>query len=119
LKHIYLQKFGLMCCKKNRWTKKKFLKRYDLVIHLVTAADGAEKFYTLSNNTARSESPELARELDQKVRECWVSHPRLVVVGNEDDFSKKIASAFEPVLALIRPSHSTSSSTSSSSSSTL
>jgi hypothetical protein len=33
-------------------------RRYDGVFHLVTAAIGAEKFYTLANNTARSETPE-------------------------------------------------------------
>ena len=30
-------------------------RRYDLVLHMVTAADGAEKFYNLSNNIARYE----------------------------------------------------------------
>jgi len=30
-------------------------KRYDAVIHLVTAADGATEFYTLANNAARYE----------------------------------------------------------------
>jgi hypothetical protein len=30
-------------------------RRYDLVLHMVTAADGAEKFYNLSNNLARYE----------------------------------------------------------------
>lgn len=29
--------------------------RYDLVLHLSTAADGAQKYYTLANNQARSE----------------------------------------------------------------
>ena len=42
-------------------------KRYHQVIHMVTAANGAEKFYSLDNNATRSESPELARELDTKV----------------------------------------------------
>ncbi len=28
-------------------------RRYDAVVHLVTAAIGAEKFYTTENNTAR------------------------------------------------------------------
>lgn len=40
--------------------------RYDAVFHLVTSADGAEEFYTLSNNTARTETPEEARALDKK-----------------------------------------------------
>jgi hypothetical protein len=34
-------------------------KRYDLVLHLVTAADGAEEFYTLANNAARYEVTEV------------------------------------------------------------
>ncbi len=32
--------------------------RYDLVIHMVTAANGAEKFYTTANNEARTEGVE-------------------------------------------------------------
>ena len=35
--------------------------RYDAVIHLVTAANGAEAFYTTSNNAARRETPGEAR----------------------------------------------------------
>ena len=30
-------------------------RRYDAVVHLVTAADGAEDFYSSENNTARYE----------------------------------------------------------------
>lgn len=30
-------------------------KRYDAIIHLVTAADGAEQYYSLENNAARYE----------------------------------------------------------------
>ncbi len=41
--------------------------RYDLVIHLSTCADGAEKFYTLENNDARSEGLKFAIELDLKL----------------------------------------------------
>jgi hypothetical protein len=33
-------------------------KRYDSVIFMNTAADGAEEFYTLSNNEARHETAE-------------------------------------------------------------
>lgn len=34
--------------------------RYDGILHLVTAADGAEEHYSLDNNEARSESVEMA-----------------------------------------------------------
>ena len=40
--------------------------RYDQIVHLVTAASGAEKFYQLENNTVRTEGIELARERDAK-----------------------------------------------------
>jgi CYTH domain-containing protein/predicted ATPase len=66
---------------------------YDLVIHLVTAANGAEDYYTLSNNTARSESLELARELDHKTLTAWLGHPRLRIVDNATDFTAKITRA--------------------------
>ena len=46
--------------------------RYDCVVHLVTAAKGAESFYTLANNAARSEGLELARHLDDTVMAAWV-----------------------------------------------
>ncbi|MFZ1075581.1 MAG: ATP-binding protein [Minisyncoccia bacterium] len=40
------------------YTQEQLRARYHLVVHLVSAAIGAEKFYTLANNAARSESPE-------------------------------------------------------------
>ncbi|RCN37346.1 hypothetical protein ANCCAN_16760 [Ancylostoma caninum] len=43
-------------------------KRYDQVVHLVTAADGAEEYYTLANNQTRKENVEAARKMDDKTR---------------------------------------------------
>eukprot|EP00662_Eupelagonemidae_sp_cell21_P057371 gene57371-biopygen46970 len=57
-------------------------KRYDLILHLVTAADGAEEFYSLDNNEARRETPEEARSQDRRLREVWLGHPRHVVINN-------------------------------------
>lgn len=37
--------------------------RYDGVFHLVTAASGAEDFYTLESNEARTETVDMAREV--------------------------------------------------------
>jgi CYTH domain-containing protein len=65
-------------------------KRYEAVIHLVTAADGAEKFYTTENNAVRSESPAQAREADRRVRDAWVGHPYLRVIDNSTDFAGKV-----------------------------
>lgn len=41
-------------------------KRYDAVIHLVSAANGAEEFYDIDNNPARWETVEIAKKLDVK-----------------------------------------------------
>lgn len=41
--------------------------RYNQVIHMVTAANGAEEFYTTEEHSVRHEGPELARILDDKV----------------------------------------------------
>lgn len=48
-------------------------RRYDAIIHLVTAADGAEGHYSLDSNEegVRTETPELARDLDKKTCAVW------------------------------------------------
>lgn len=50
-------------------------KRYEAVIHLVSAADGAESFYSDASNKARYESIQEAVELDKKLINAWVGHP--------------------------------------------
>lgn len=73
--------------------------RYDLVIHLTTAADGAEAFYTLGNNKARHESTKEAIELDKKLRLAWLGHPKHLIVTNDyKDFSAKIQMVEDYVL---------------------
>ena len=63
---------------------------YDAVFHLVTAADGAEEFYTTANNTARTETPEQAIILDRKLLSAWTGHPHLRVIDNSTTFVNKI-----------------------------
>lgn len=64
--------------------------RYDAVLHLVTAANGAEQFYTTANNEVRSEGVEQAIALDNKLIQAWTGHPHLRIIDNEVDFEKKI-----------------------------
>lgn len=59
--------------------------RYDAVFHLVSAANGAEAYYSTANNAARRETAEEARALDQLTMEAWVGHTHLRVVGNGPD----------------------------------
>lgn len=85
--------------------------RYDAVLHLVSAADGAEQFYTTSNNASRNE-PEseeglkIARLLDKKVIEAWTGHSHLRVINNQDDFDaklKRVLKEITHVLGLPQP----------------
>jgi len=64
--------------------------RYNAVFHLVTAAEGAEQFYTLENNEVRSESPEEARKVDVLTRKAWVGHHNFIVVDNRSSFEGKL-----------------------------
>jgi CYTH domain-containing protein/thymidylate kinase len=76
-------------------------KRYDAVIHLVTAAIGAEKYYTTENNTARTESLEQARDLDFKILNAWVGHPRIRIIDNSTDFKGKIQRVIDVVCQVV------------------
>lgn len=63
---------------------------YEAVFHLVTAAKGAQKFYTTANNTARKESIEEASALDDKLIAAWTGHPHLRVIDNSTGFEEKM-----------------------------
>ena len=64
--------------------------RYDAVFHLVTAAKGAVEFYTTANNTARTETPEKAAELDDRLISAWTGHPHLRIIDNSTNFEDKL-----------------------------
>jgi hypothetical protein len=57
-------------------------RRYEEVIHMVTAADGAAQFYNDLSNEARYETVEQAKELDKKLINAWVGHPHFCIVDN-------------------------------------
>ncbi len=85
--------------------------RYDAVLHLVSAADGAEQYYTLATNAQRyeqvnEEGLRIARSLDKKVIRSWTGHPHLRVINNHDDFETKMRRVIKEisnVLALPQP----------------
>lgn len=80
--------------------------RYNAVFHLVTAAEGAEQFYTLENNAVRTETPELARELDHMTRNAWVGHPNLKIFDNSTGFEEKMQRIVEETARLVGlPTH--------------
>lgn len=94
-------------CKDRGLTIQSIYDRYDSVLHLVTAADGAEEFYQWNdptkedtgNNPARSETPEQARVLDKKTLKVWVGHPHLRVFDNSTSFKEKKQRVVKEVFA--------------------
>jgi hypothetical protein len=44
------------------------------VIHLKTAADGAEKYYDLASNEARYETASEAIATDHRIHNAWIGH---------------------------------------------
>lgn len=69
--------------------------RYDGVIFLRSAANGAEEFYGTASNGTRYESLEEARALDERTLDAWVGTPHLFIIENTKDvsFEHKIAKA--------------------------
>ena len=89
------------------------LGRYDAVLPLVSAADGAEQYYTTATNATRYEQANeeglrIARELDKKVIKAWTGHPHLRVINNHDDFENKlnrVINEISKVVGLPQPPH--------------
>ena len=103
-------------------TEEYLLCRYDGVIHLVTAADGALAFYKhretqddQGNLVFRRETAEQAVALDRRTQECWAYHPHLIIVSNPqaqdgshvglEGFRRKLSIVTESVLTIARQAH--------------
>lgn len=72
--------------------------KYDAVFHLLTTAKGKEQEYTLSNNSARTETIEEARKLDDLTLAAWTGTPHLRIIDNKGDFEKKRASLIKEIM---------------------
>lgn len=86
-------------------TEFELLSRYDIVLHLRTIAFGKEELYTTSNNSARTETKEEAREKDQRTLAGWLAHDNLVILGNECDFATKIHNAITSIYHKLNIAH--------------
>ncbi|XP_023941730.2 TRPL translocation defect protein 14 isoform X2 [Bicyclus anynana] len=64
--------------------------RYNHIVHMVSAANGAEEFYSTEDHACRSEGVEFARELDYNAAAAWIGHPYFDVIDNSTDFDKKM-----------------------------
>ena len=82
-------------------TPKEVRNSYDAVFHLITAALGAECFYTTANNTARTETVEQAIDIDRRTSAAWVGHPHFRVIDNGTDFEGKLKRLIGEILNFI------------------
>ena len=71
-------------------TEEELLLGYDAVFHLVSAAKGAEEFYTYANNAARYETVSQAVELDDRLIAAWKGHPHHYVIDNSVELREKL-----------------------------
>lgn len=71
---------------------------------MVTAADGAEKFYTLENNAARYEDANTAKIVDKSLLNAWAGHPHHIIIDNSgngfEDKIKRVIHAVEKYIGL-------------------
>ena len=70
--------------------------RYDCTIHMLTSADGAEKFYSLADNVARHETAEQAKNIDYVLQEKYFAHKNFNIVENDcGSFEEKMECAYQ------------------------
>lgn len=74
---------------------------YDAVFHLVTAANGAEKYYNFESNNVRSEDIDEAKRLDEEILSVWTGTPHLRVIDNSTDFDNKLLRLMTEVLGFL------------------
>lgn len=71
---------------------------YDAVFHMLTTAKGKEAEYTLSNNSARTETIEEARERDDLTLSAWTGTPHLRIIDNSGDFEEKLKALIKEIM---------------------
>ncbi len=71
-------------------TEEDILGRYSAVFHLVSAAKGDGKAYSLANNTARTESADEASGIDDRLLLVWKNHPYRKIIDNNINFETKL-----------------------------
>lgn len=72
---------------------------YDAVFHLVSAAKGAEKFYTAAGNSRETVSETAA--LDDRILAAWTGHPHLRAIDNSSDLDGKMYRLITEIAAFL------------------
>jgi len=75
------------------------LGRYDAVIFFETAAAGGASIQ--GNNPHRTEDLRAAQDLDRRLRQLWMRHPRFVLVPHNPSFFKKITFGLASIESIV------------------
>ena len=98
--YISDEEFAQVIARFDGRTESGVLANYDAVLHLVTCAKGAEFAYNLGN-TARTESLESAREMDDRTLRAWSGHPNLHIIDNSVNFEEKMNRAIREIYRIL------------------
>ena len=82
-------------------TEEELRRSYDAVFHLVTAAKGAEEFYTFANNAARYESVAQAVDLDDRLIRAWEGSEHFTVIDNSVELREKLKNLIRAICAFL------------------
>lgn len=69
--------------------------RYDLIIHTLTAADGAEGSLNFDNEARSHEQKDFMLKIDENLRNIYNSHPQYYYVNNQTENLPEMVSSFE------------------------
>lgn len=72
--------------------------RYDWVLHLDTADI---ENYDSMNNPVRTETPDEAKALNQRILSAWEDHPRRIRINQKKDFLAKMTAARGVIAAIL------------------
>lgn len=81
--------------------RQSYINKYDLFIHLVSAAIDTNE-YNVSNNSARIESKEEAIEKDNNIRNCYKDVNNYVIIDNSTNFEEKLKKVEQEISNLIQ-----------------
>lgn len=88
---------------RNGYSPNKLKTRYDAVIHMVTAADGAAEAFLANreNNKARYEDLKGAIATDKMLIKVWTGHTHLRVIDNSTGFEEKISRVMTEIYSVL------------------
>ena len=86
-------------------TEEELINSYDKIVHLVTAAIGAEYAYGIMSNENRIHNLEEAKKQDIQALNIWEQHKNVSVIDNSTDFITKVNKATEIVNDFIRENY--------------